>query len=109
MVELVSKTTVFQHLDTYPIGGSSLYLFGRELKGESVAIKVNNIRPHFCVKLPDGIGHYEWMQQLRKNVHSYSTFKICHFNTNIIYLYCLRLSIALQHNSTIYHYNAIPY
>ena len=53
MVEVVSKTTVFQHLDTYPIGGSSLYLFGRELKGESVAIKVNNIRPHFCVKLPD--------------------------------------------------------
>ena len=71
MVEVVSKTTVFQHLDTYPIGGSSLYLFGRELKGESVAIKVNNIRPHFCVKLPDGIGHYEWMEQLRKNVHIY--------------------------------------
>ena len=57
MVEVVSKTTLFQHLDTYPIGGSSLYLFGRELKGESVAIKVNNIRPHFCVKLPDILVH----------------------------------------------------
>ena len=64
MVELVSKTTVFQHLDTYPIGGSSLYLFGRELKGESVAIKVNNIRPHFCVKLPDGMVKIDLMNIL---------------------------------------------
>jgi DNA polymerase delta subunit 1 len=42
--------TTFQHLDTVPCGGNGLFLFGRQLNGESVAIKVENIRPHFCIQ-----------------------------------------------------------
>jgi len=42
--------STFQHLDTVPCGGNGLFLFGRQLNGESVAIKVENIRPHFCIQ-----------------------------------------------------------
>ena len=72
--------STFQHLDTVPCGGNGLFLFGRQLNGKSVAIKVENIRPHFCIQYDPTNGDISsFVNSLSNNVWFYqqscSTYK----------------------------------
>ena len=46
-----SMNVVFQHLDTVS-KGKDVFLIGRTMCGESVAVKITDIRPHFCIQMP---------------------------------------------------------
>lgn len=63
--------STFQHLDTVSVSGSSLILFGRQLDGQSVAVKVTEIRPHFCVKYDVALDPDTFVTNLAKNVFAY--------------------------------------
>lgn len=76
------KTVTFQHLDTHPIGGSSLWLFGRQMDGKSVAVKVSGIKPHFVIKIDPDIEPSIWIEQLRKDVDLYRKSKSILFTEN---------------------------
>ena len=64
--------STFQHLDTVPCGGNGLFLFGRQLNGKSVAIKVENIRPHFCIQYDQTNGDISsFVNSLSNNIWFY--------------------------------------
>ena len=82
MSKSTMKTVTFQHLDTHPIGGSSLWLFGRQMDGKSVAVKVSGIKPHFVIKIDPDIEPSIWIEQLRKDVDLYRKSKSILFTEN---------------------------
>ena len=49
-MEVIEST--FQHFNTVAKNGNGLFLFSRQLDGKSVAIKITDIQPHFCIKYP---------------------------------------------------------
>tara|TARA_B100000674_G_scaffold158910_1_gene126901 strand:- start:17293 stop:20433 length:3141 start_codon:yes stop_codon:yes gene_type:complete len=65
------KSIQFQHLCTEN-AGKDIFLIGRALDGRSVAVKVTGIRPHFCVKIPEGMKPKHLMDQLYEDGYRYS-------------------------------------
>jgi len=67
-------SVVFQHLDTVNLfGNNDIVLFGRQTTGESVCIKIEGFRPHFCIRVDPLVTNVkEWFDELRQNIWTYS-------------------------------------
>lgn len=86
------KRVVFQHLDTIS-KQKDVFLIGRCMDGNSISVKITDIRPHFCIQLPLGTDVGAFVNQLKKDVFEYSAHssmihkfgdELCTTVTNII-------------------------
>ena len=70
------ETITFQHLDTINLFSSNdVNLIGRTLKGESVCLRISEIRPHFCIQLDRAVNAVAWFDQFKRNVWLYQLSK----------------------------------
>ena len=70
------ETIIFQHLDTINLFSSNdVNLVGRTLKGESVCLRISEIRPHFCIQLDREVNAVAWFDQFKRNVWLYQLSK----------------------------------
>jgi DNA polymerase delta subunit 1 len=72
MVSTSSKmnTITFQHLCTEE-SIADIFLIGRTLDDRSVAVKITDVRPHFCVKVPENISISVLVDKLKRDGYVY--------------------------------------
>lgn len=64
------NTITFQHLCTEE-SIADIFLIGRTLDDRSVAVKITDVRPHFCVKVPENVSISVLVDELKRDGYVY--------------------------------------